>query len=130
VVIATGLHTVIGFLYYYNDPDVARKRRKAQSLAAMVDQELNAQVAENLLQNGNALLGTIAKLESQYSPEEVDAVLRILRGEKQEKTTVTRPQTAPQRPAFAQTVSTPELTPVDAPKAGAGKENPPQTPRQ
>ena len=112
VVIATGLHTIIGFLYYYNDPDVARKRRKAQSLAAMVDQEMNAEVAENLLQNGNALLSAIAKLEAQYSPEEVEAVLRILRGEKQVKTTVTKKALTPAR-TFSANVEKPELAPKD-----------------
>jgi len=82
VVIATGIHAVMGLLYYYNDPDVARRRHKAQALGAMEDQQLNAQVAEHLLKNGQGLLGMLAKLEEQYDPEDVAAVLRILDGKR------------------------------------------------
>jgi hypothetical protein len=121
VVVTTGIHTVVGFLYYYNDPDVARRRRKAQSLAQMVDQELNAQVAANLLENGNTLLGTIAQLENKYSPEEVEAVLRILRGEKQEKPTAHKPQG--QRPPQQQRQFAETVDGVEVPKGQAGSQN-------
>ena len=84
VVVARGLHTVMGILYNYNDPDVARKRNKAQALAKMLDQELNAQVAGNLLESGRNLLDVISSLEGQYDPEDVAAVLRILEGKKRE----------------------------------------------
>lgn len=83
VVVLTGVHTVVGFLYYYNDPDVARRRRKAQALATMADHEMNAQVAESLLQSGTGLMAIIRQLESQYSPDEVEAMLAILRGKQQ-----------------------------------------------
>jgi hypothetical protein len=83
VVILTGVHTVVGFLYYYNDPDVARKRRKAQALGKMMDNELNAEVAGTLLEQGSALLDIVAKLEHQYSPEEVEGILNILQGKQQ-----------------------------------------------
>lgn len=85
VVVATGVHTVMGFLYYYNDPDVARRRLKAQKLGEMQDQELNAQVAETLLQSGNDLLATIEALGRKYDPDEVEKVLNILQGKKMEK---------------------------------------------
>jgi hypothetical protein len=62
VVVVTGVHTVVGLLYAYNDPDVARKRRKKQSQATMLDQEMNAEVATQLLESGSALLATIANL--------------------------------------------------------------------
>jgi hypothetical protein len=115
VVIATGLHTIVGFLYYYNDPDVARKRRKAQSLAAMLDQEMNAKVAENLLENGNTLLSTIEGLEKKYTPEEVEAVLRILRGDKKQQPTERR-ASKPQQPTLRYAASD-ETLPTLAPKA-------------
>jgi len=82
VVLATGIHAVMGLLYYYNDPDVARKRHKAQAIGAMQDQQLNAQVAEHLLENGRGLLSMISRLEGQFDPEDVAAVLRILEGKK------------------------------------------------
>jgi len=85
VVVLTGVHTVVGFLYYYNDPDVARRRRKAQAMAQMLDQETNAAVAEQLLKSGKSLLEVIAGLEGQYDSEDVEAVLRILQGGKKEK---------------------------------------------
>lgn len=85
VVVLTGVHTVMGFLYYYNDPDVARRRHKAQALAAMYDQETNAQVAGQLLQSGSNLLAVIKTLESQYDPDDVEKVMAILQGKKQEK---------------------------------------------
>lgn len=80
VVIATGIHTVIGFLYYYNDPDVARSRRKSQALGKMQDQELNAEVAKSLLENGRTVLSVIGQLEKEYDPEDVEKVLAILSG--------------------------------------------------
>lgn len=82
VVILTGAHTVIGFLYYYNDPDVARKRRKAQALAKMQDQQINADVAKQLLENGNTLLEFIRSLEGKYDVDDVERVLAILEGRK------------------------------------------------
>lgn len=85
VVVATGIHTVAGFLYYYNDPDVARRRFQAQALGAMQDQEFNAQVAETLLQNGENLLSVIEKLGQKYDPDEVEKVLNILQGKKVDK---------------------------------------------
>jgi hypothetical protein len=132
VVIVTGIHTVMGFLYFYNDPDVARKRRKSQSMAAMMDQEQNAEVAENLLNSGNALLGMIAQMEQKYSPEEVEAVLRILRGQKQAKPTEGRKgggQKQEQRPPqnMPMTVHAAESELVSAPK-GQGNGQPPKTP--
>jgi hypothetical protein len=85
VVLATGVHTVMGFLYYYNDPDVARRRFKAQALGSMQDHELNAQIAGVLLENGENLLATIEKLSARYDPEEVEKILAILQGTKQDK---------------------------------------------
>jgi len=82
VVVLTGVHTVVGLLYYYNDPDVARVRREAQALATMRDQELNAQLAEQLLADGDSLLATIKKLEGKYDPDDVADVLAILNGER------------------------------------------------
>ena len=82
VVILTGVHTVVGFLYYYNDPNVAHRRHKAQALGQMLDQEVNAQVAGQLLESGNNLLRVIKGLEGQYDPEDVESVLRILQGKK------------------------------------------------
>lgn len=85
VVVATGIHTAVGFLYYYNDPDVARRRLKAQKLGEMQDHELNAQVAASLLQSGEDLLATIEALGRRYDPEEVEKVLNILQGKKADK---------------------------------------------
>lgn len=84
VVVLTGAHTVVGLLYYYNDPDVARVRRKAQANAKMQDQQLNAQVAADLLTNGNTLLDVIRQLESKYGVDDVEKVLAILNGKKRE----------------------------------------------
>jgi len=80
VVVLTGAHTVAGFLYYYNDPDVARRRRKAQALGTMLDAQLNAQVTEQLLEEGDNLLTLINKLGKRYPPEEVEKVMSILQG--------------------------------------------------
>lgn len=98
VVILTGLHTVMGFLYYYNDPDVARRRHKAQALAMMMDQEVNAQVAGQLLSSGSNLLAVIKSLESQYDPDDVEKVLNILQGKKQEKPSAPRRGGKQERP--------------------------------
>jgi hypothetical protein len=87
VVVLTGVHTIVGLLYLYNDPDVARKRHKSQSLAKMVDQELNAQVATQLLESGSDLLATIQQLESKYGADDVEKILGILQGKRQEKPT-------------------------------------------
>jgi len=87
VVILTGLHTVVGMLYFYNDPDVARRRHKKQAMSKMLDQELNAQVATQLLESGNDLLSVISSLESKYGVDEVENIIRILRGDKQAKPT-------------------------------------------
>jgi hypothetical protein len=84
-VVVGGIHAVVGFLYYYNDPDVARKRRKAQTLAMMADQQSNTDVAKMLLANGKDVLAIINSLKGQYNPDDVDAVLAILRGKKENK---------------------------------------------
>ena len=84
VVILTGIHTAVGLLYYYNDPDVARKRRKAQALGTMLDAQQNAAVTELLLQEGDALLGAIEKLKQKYDPEDVEIITNILKGKKQQ----------------------------------------------
>lgn len=82
VVITTGIHTVMFLLYYYNDPDVARKRHRKQALGTMQDQELNAQVAEELLQSGANLLTMIETLEKRFPPDEVERVLAIVQGKR------------------------------------------------
>jgi len=82
VVVLTGLHTVMGFLYYYNDPSVARKRHKAQAIGTMLDRQMNARVAKELLKSGRDLLAVMKELEKEYNPEDVDAVMAILRGKK------------------------------------------------
>jgi len=84
VVVLTGLHTVVGLLYYYNDPDVARVRRKSQALAKMQDQQQNAEVAQNILENGGSLLQVISQLEKQYGVDDVEKVLAILNGVRSE----------------------------------------------
>lgn len=109
VVVLTGIHTVMGFLYYYNDPDVARRRRKAQALGKMQDEQLNAEVARTLLEDGDSLLGLLSQLEQRYEPEEVQKIIAMLQGrrinapEKQRK-----PQQQP-RPAYAQHTQQPRL---------------------
>ena len=87
VVVLTGAHTVVAFLYYYNDPDVARRRRKSQALAKMQDQDLNTQVAQSLLESGRELLNVITQLEKDYDPEDVAQVMAILQGNKKPTTT-------------------------------------------
>lgn len=102
VVIATGIHTVIGFLYYYNDPDVARSRRKAQALGKMQDQQLNAEVAKNLLESGRSVLNVIGQLEREYDPDDVARVLAILTAEKRDEPSRNKSQQPqPQRPMIA-----------------------------
>lgn len=85
MVVVTGIHTVVGFLYYYNDPDVARRRFKAQALGAMQDQEMNALIAENLLENGANLLTVIDELGKRFDPDEVEKIMNILQGRKSDK---------------------------------------------
>lgn len=105
VVILTGIHTVVGFLYYYNDPDVARRRRKAQALAKMADNETNAEVARVLLEQGNSLLKIVSDLERNYSPDEVEAIMNILNGKRGKD----KPSAAkPMRHQFASESKTPE----------------------
>jgi len=91
VVVLTGVHTVIGLLYYYNDPDVARRRRKAQANAKMLDQQLNAEVAGQLLANGSQLLTTIRQLEKEFGADDVEKVLAILNGGKGEEKPISKP---------------------------------------
>lgn len=101
VVVLTGLHTVVGLLYYYNDPDVARARRKSQALAKMQDQEQNAEVAKNLLANGQGLLAVIEELEKRYGVDDVEKVLAILTGNKVED----KPNSNEMRLTYAKDVS-------------------------
>ena len=70
VVVLTGLHTVVGFLYYYNDPDVARRRMKAQALARAEAQRVNADMARGLLEDGRDILKTIDALKGEFSPDD------------------------------------------------------------
>jgi hypothetical protein len=107
VVVATGIHTVMGFLYYYNDPDVARRRFKAQALGAMQDQELNAQVAEALLINGKSLLASIEELGRQYDSEEVEKILNILQGKKSGKPSQRQPFNRNQAVAYGKDTENP-----------------------
>lgn len=112
VVVATGIHTVMGFLYYYNDPDVARRRFKAQALGAMQDQEMNAQIAENLLENGENLLTILEALGKRFEPDEVEKVMNILQGKKVDKPSKPRPPMRLQTSrGYAQTVDRPDPTP-------------------
>ena len=106
VVVLTGVHTVVGLLYYYNDPDVARRRFKAQTLGDMADQALNAELAETILQNGDTVLELYAKLESKYDPEEVEKIIALLQGKKLNKkpTAATKKN---QMMAYAQGVQNP-----------------------
>ena len=106
VVVLTGLHTVVGLLYYYNDPDVARKRRKNQALGAMLDAQLNAQVTEQLLQEGEGLLQFTQRLGQKYDPEEVEVIMNILRGKKQQGPKATRKQFSPSRAMAQETKNT------------------------
>lgn len=85
VVIMTGVHTVVGFLYYYNDPDVARKRAKSNAIARAEDQRTNAELAKQLLEDGKSILQSIEELNGKYNPEDVEAVLAILNGKKVRK---------------------------------------------
>lgn len=110
VVVTTGIHTVIGLLYYYNDPDVARSRHRRQALATMQDQELNARVAEELLKSGANLLTVIEALEKQFDPEDVERVLAIVQGKRAgDKPSQRRPQLPPrqQLPSHQQSVMSP-----------------------
>jgi len=109
VVILTGVHTVVGFLYYYNDPDVARRRHKSQALGTMLDQETNAQVARQLLESGRGLLGVISELEKTFDPEDVEAVMNILQGKKKSSPAATMTR------SFAQKTHQPTLR-DEAPK--------------
>jgi hypothetical protein len=98
VVVLTGIHTVVGFLYYYNDPDVARRRRKAQALAQMQDQELNAEIAKSLLTRGDELIQIIEELGSRHDPEEVEKVMNILQGKKARRDDTVKRQVTTLRP--------------------------------
>lgn len=113
VVITTGLHTVVGFLYYYNDPDVARRRRKAQALGMMQDQQLNAEVAKTLLENGRGILGIIGQLEREFDPEDVEKILSMLRGKKSDmpRKEMKRSQ-PPAMPAMATDVKREQINPT------------------
>lgn len=125
VVILTGVHTVVGLLYYYNDPDVARKRRKSQALGKMLDNELNAQVAGALLEQGNTLLGIVESLEKRYSPEDVEGILNLLSGRKQDKPSAQPQQKQQQRPQQVMSMNSDtgnNLQLKDAPR----QSNPPQ----
>jgi hypothetical protein len=114
VVVLTGIHTVVGFLYYYNDPDVARRRHKAQALASMEDQRINAQVAEELLRQGDGLLQTIERLNSQYDPEEVEKILSIVQGRTAKKSE--NKQAVTFRPARAFASETKQVNPPLPPR--------------
>ena len=106
VVIMTGVHTVVGFLYYYNDPDVARRRRRAQALARAQDQRDNAEAARQLLEDGRTILQVIEQLKGQFPAEDVEAVLQILNGKKAQLATrkngkQQQPAQQPPRPSVA-----------------------------
>lgn len=118
VIVLTGLHTIVGFLYYYNDPDVARKRRKAQALAKMMDNELNAEVAETLLMQGSNLLDIVGRLEGKYSPDEVEGILNILQGKKQAAPTAKRnnQQQKPQAKSYQSPMTANASDTVEPPK--------------
>ena len=109
VVVLTGVHTVMGFLYYYNDPDVARRRRKAQALATMQDQQINADVAKMLLESGDELLAIIEALSSRYDHDEVEKVLAILQGKKIQDKPQSTNRKQLQRPVMAQQVTQEKL---------------------
>ena len=100
VVVLTGIHSIVALLYFYNDPDVARTRRKQQADAKMADQEMNARVATNLLENGRNLLITLKGLESEYGSEELEAVMGILSGDKKKKKPTERRKVSRQAPAL------------------------------
>jgi len=85
VVVLTGVHTVMFFLYYYNDPDVIRKRKKSQALAKMEDQNTNAEMTKFLLERGDNLLDGLKTLEAKYGPDEVANIMAILQGKKPPK---------------------------------------------
>lgn len=83
VIVLTGIHTVFFLLYYYNDPDVARRRNKSRALGTMLDQQTNAEVARQLLEDGRNVLGVMKELEKEYDPDDVATVMAILQGKKQ-----------------------------------------------
>lgn len=84
VVVLTGIHTVFFLLYYYNDPDVKRRRNKTRAIGTMIDQKTNAEVARQLLEDGRSLLGVMGELEKEFDPEDVAVVMGILQGKKKE----------------------------------------------
>lgn len=84
VIVLTGIHTVFFLLYYYNDPDVARRRNKSRALGTMLDQQTNAEVARQLLEDGRNVLGVMKELEKEYDPDDVATVMAILQGKKKE----------------------------------------------
>ncbi len=78
VVVLTALHTVVGLLYFYNDPRVARKRKASKMMSQMQDQHLNAGVANALLEHGAYLLERLEQLNRQYDPEDVEDIIQLL----------------------------------------------------
>lgn len=113
VVVLTGIHTVTALLYVYNDPDVARRRRRKQAHARMLDSQQNAEEAERLLVDGSKLLGLIEGLEAKFGPDDVREIMALLKGvridtprqQRQLKPAAAYQQTAP-RPQ-TETVSKP-----------------------
>jgi uncharacterized membrane protein len=85
VVVEIGLHSVVALLYYYNDPDVARKRHRTQAQARMEDERLTAEESAAILRDGQSVLLALANLERQYNPADVEAVIRLLKGQSQVK---------------------------------------------
>ena len=111
VVVLTGLHTVVGFLYYYNDPDVARRRMKAQALARAEAQRVNADMARGLLEDGRNILKTIDALKGEFSPDDVEAVLAILNGKRGKQQPKPRQQQTQPARSFASETENPTKQP-------------------
>ena len=126
VVILTGVHAVVGLLYFYNDPDVARRRRKSQALAKMQDQEINSDLAASILARGNVLLDTLKRLEAQYPADDIERVLAILNGVQYED----KPNGKPQQPRPPQQNQMQVSLASDTPHPELKKENPTNPPKQ